>query len=356
MARFFIDDSSGDDQRSLLNTSKFARFMGQSTPMVAAKRKYLVTNAQSGTFSLTMLKGCVFRVGPHMCYTDADVELSSANLHQLSGDDFVNGHDYAVFAYLSPDAIANNLAESYIIIDCNNELPKGYNDDTCLCVGGFHYGYCATYDKNYYMTQGAAPHLGVLEFSIWTLLHRIGRPNGDGWKNNRGMTYVPPINKWVGIYIGNSNEGYPVYGVHPTVLLKNPVTGQWTGNNGPEPYEALIHSVCRGNGFRPCTFSEYLVAGYGTPSATSNDNTNAFISTSNQGSGKTGSVVNAVSLYGCKDILGLAYEAFFDPSGVSGKVLCSSTTYNSGATHHAIEMCFHVDTDFSWRLCADNCY
>lgn len=350
MARFFIDDSSGDDQRSLLNTSKFARFMGQSTPMVAARRKYLVTNAQSGTFSLTMLKGCVFRVGPHMCYTDADVELSSANLHQLSGDDFVNGHDYAVFAYLSPDAIANNLAESYIIIDCNNELPKGYNEDTCLCVGGFHYGYCATYDKNYYITQGAAPHLGVLEFSIWTLLHRIGRPDGDGWKNNRGMTYIPPINKWVGIYISQCSDGYPAYGSNITRLVKPP--SGWD----TEPYEALLNSVCRGKGFRPCTFSEYLAAGFGSPAVTANDNTNAWISTSNQSVGPNGGVVNAVSLYGCKDIIGLMREAFFDPSGVLGKVLCSSTTYNSGGNHKVVEMCSHTDNDFAWRLCADNCY
>lgn len=348
MARFFIDDSSGEDQRSLLNTEKFARLMGQSTPIVAPKRKYITTNAQSGVFSCTIVKDCVFRVGPHMCYTDAVIELSSANLHQLSGDNFVNGHDYAIFAYISPDANANNLNESYVIIDCANALPSGYNEDTCLCIGGFHYGYCATYDANYNLT-GAAPHLGVLEFSIWTLLHRVAYDNGDLWTNNRGLTYVPPINKWIGIYKGVDASGkFPAYGISPTTITSVPTDST--------PYYEVVKHFRGNRRWRPCMFDEYVYAGYGSPAVTENNNTNAFIASGNNAAGTNGSVVNAVSLYGCKDILGLAYEAYYDPSGFVDKVLCSGTTYNSGADHKVADTCWHTTSGYSFRVCADNCY
>lgn len=347
LARFFIDDSSGEDQRSLLNTSKFARLMGQSAPIVAPKRKYIITNAQSGTFNITIIKDCVFRVGPHMCYTDADVQLSSANLHQLSGDNFINGHDYAIFAYISPDANANNLAESYTIIDCGKELPKGYTSETCLCIGGFHYGYCASYNTNYDIS--GTPHLGVLEFSIWTLLHRVAYDSGDIWTNNRGLTYVPPINKWVGIYKGLDATGkFPAFGITPTLITTVPA--------GSTPYYEVVKYFRGARRWRPCMFDEYIYAGFGSPDITGDNNANAFIASTNSAPTTNGSVVNAVSLYGCKDILGLAYEAYYDPSGFIDKVLCSATTHNSGTNHKVADICWHVKSGFSFRVCADNCY
>lgn len=346
MARFFIDDSSGEDKRSLLNTQKFAQLMGSAIPVVAPRRKYMHTNAQSGTFSLTIDKDLIFRVGPHMCYTNAAVQLSSANLHQLSGNDFVNGHDYAVFAYLSPDAIANKLDESMIIIDCANELPKGYDENTCICLGGFHYGYTATYDAGYKLT-GAAPHLGVLEFSIWTVLHRVAYPDNDLWTNNRGLTYVPPINKWVGIFKGlDASSKFPSFGIAPTLI--NAATSD-------PPYKKLVEVFAGGRRWRPCTLVEYTWSGYGSPD-TADNNTNAWTATSNTAPNTNGSVMNAVSLYGCKDIMGGAYEAFYDPSGFIDKVLCSSTTFNSGGGHKLNEICWHTTTGFSFRVCADNCY
>lgn len=347
MARFFIDDSSGTDQRSLLNTSKFASLMGRSTPVSASKVKFISTNAQSGDFSLVIAKDTIFRVGPHMCYTEADVSLSKTNLHQQSGSDFVNGHDYAIFAYLSPDAIANNLDESYVIVDCANETPKGYSEDTCLCIGGFHYGYCATYDTSYNLT-GAAPHLGVLEFSIWTTLHRASLYEASDWKANRGLTYIPPINKWVGIYKGLDSTGkYCAYGIAPTVL---------SPNVGERPYHTLINIFHGDRKWRPMQYAEYLYAAYGCPDIVSDDNTNAWISSGNSAATTNGAVVNSVSLYGCKDMIGNAYEAFFDPSGDRWKVLTSRTSYNSGGLHTAMDITDQVRKEFSFRICVDNVY
>lgn len=353
MSRYFIDDTSGKDIRSLLNTAKFAELMS-SVPVSSKDRTYISTNAQSGTFNLRINSGVIFRVGPAVCHTESSVDLSSSNLHTSAGTEFVNGHDYAIFAYLTQDAMANGLNEKYYICDCGVALPTELNSNNSLCLGGFHYGYSASYDAHYNITN-SDPHLGVLEFSIWTVLHRVDydatQPD-DYWLNNRGLVYIPPINKWVGIYKGfDTSHQYPKFGIEPTLVNTIP--------SDSKPYNELIKLFVNGNArrrWRPCTIIEYQWCGYGSPAIVGDDNNTSWIASANTKPHTNGAMKKAVSLYGCKDILGNCYEAFYDPPAVIDSVLTSSTTYNSGGNHKVCETCSHTTANFSFRVCAENCY
>jgi len=192
MLRIFVDDVTGTDPRSLLNTARLSALVEAVTP----RDKYLECN---GDATVAVDADCIFSVGGYLFKT-VQTTLSAANLDLGS---FVIGNDY--YIYLCDPG---SLQDGVIRISLNSTFPNGFTASNSRKIGGFHFGMCRRVNPQSLVPINAGGvdrgagwegnvYLGIIPRSVWTLKHRPNC-NPEGMVHLKGTT-------WVDIYLSSDN-------------------------------------------------------------------------------------------------------------------------------------------------------
>ena len=290
MARYLVNDIEGKDPRSLLTTAVMANMMQNGIRThVNEFIKY------TGTRQLTIEAGVVLAVGDSIFKTE-QTPLTLAHLD--TGTQFIKGKDYYIYIC---DQGSNDKNEVYKI-SLNSTYPNGFNANNSRKIGGFHYGDSRKINPvnlNPQNATGADWGSGwetqvsedILRFSVWCLTHRSAGAQD-------GMTYIPALNSWVSIYmLSQGTDGRLISKYNETPV---------SGSEGYCAFDAM--EMLRSSQMRPLTFQEFVVAAEGSPNGQDN-NTYAWTSSGNTNRTKTGQIAYATSIYGCKDCVGLLWEA-----------------------------------------------
>ncbi len=290
MARYLVNDATRVDARAKLTTGVISTLIG----LQAQEKRYIQANADE---SVKILKDTVVCVGDSIFKTERDIVLNSTALDTGS---FVVGKDYYIYVCDK----GNNQDEEYKI-SLNSTFPLGYDATNSRKIGGFHYGDCRRVNLETLEpvnTSGVAwgsnwednVYVGILPFSVWTLLHR---PKCEP----EGMVYCESINKWVDIYLTSTN--------YKSEYNATPLTGS----------EGLCYwdwheKVARKLKKFPLSYLEFCSVADGSPNGRDDSNTYAWTHKSNAGRNKTGIIAKAVSSYGLKDCVGNVWEVGKDIS------------------------------------------
>ena len=221
------------------------------------------------------------------------------------------GEDYSVWVH--PDGTASAVAETDYSSPTVSAAPPVSG---AKCIGGFHYGlvpHDATVASGGFATSGGGHHWvqadvdkirGINAFSIWDLSWRA---NTDDLRAQRGFAYVPPVKKWVAIYMANTDtdanglSGAGTNMLSGTVAAKRPAR---FGGDGTATYNDTNWYACSeiaaAYGARLMWETEFQQAAYGVTEAQSIGGANATYPTTERNAGYT-------SLYGIEQASGHHY-------------------------------------------------
>lgn len=159
-------------------------------------------------------------------------------------------------------------------------------------IGGFHYG-LVPHDfsaRNNIDEAHAKALAGINAFSVWE--EDVHMPNC----NPTGMTYVPPIDLWVDIYMLNSmHETFGTSYAGVPFLAG----GSSYGRENPHVYNPFLYAdferVAKQSGKSFITFDEFIVAAKGVKE---------FVSAINDDDGTTKHNADFISMYGLEQATG----------------------------------------------------
>ena len=278
---------------SLSQLDKRVKFLEDSfmptpstTKLEYNSKQYIVP---SGDATVKVLAKTVIAVGEVVFNITSDTNISSSNLDTGS---FTVGKNYYIYC-------CNSGGSPVFKVSLNSTYPSGFNATNSRKIGGFHYGHQRRFNKTTIEpinTSGVVwgsgwednIYTGILPFSVWTLLHR---PKCSP----EGMVWCEPINKWVDIYICNTNNKSE-YNTTPM-----------TGSEGLMYYD-WVEKIARATGKYPLSYLQFCCVADGSPNGRDGDNNYAWSKTSNTGRNPTGVIAKAVSCYGLKDCSGNVWE------------------------------------------------
>lgn len=97
------------------------------------------------------------------------------------------------------------------LLSANATYPSGYTASNSRKIGGFH-GLCGSVGTISGHTLSGYLTGDILPQSVWCLKHR----SSSG--SNVGLVYIPPIQKWAGIYLMSGTSGAPTIVFGGTIL------------------------------------------------------------------------------------------------------------------------------------------
>ena len=286
-------DKSKFIEQSITNLMESTVGANNSIGLSSLEKKYLEIASDN---TIRLLANTSIYVGSRIFTISESVVLSASNLDTGS---FTVGKDYYVYC------CDNGSGAPIFKISLNSTFPSGFTALNSRKIGGFHYGDCRRVNEmtlEPINTAGSTwgsgwednVYVGILPFSVYTLLHR---PKC----NPEGMVYCDSIHKWVDIYLTSTN--------YKSEYNATPMTGS----------EGLMHwdwheKVARRIKKSPLSYLEFCSVADGSPNGRDDNNNYAWSKTTNTGRNKTGIIAKAVSSYGLKDCVGNIWEVGDDIS------------------------------------------
>ena len=276
-----------DYQPDIINDIKTI-IMGSMNGVSSSNAKYLVAVGPSAPKSIKILDGVNVVLGNHIVTTE-ETTLTESNLDQSGA--FTVGVDY--YVYLCDDTVNTSYSERFLI-SSNSVAPKNYNTESSVKLGGFHYGVTRKTNDNFIPVNSSNTvygsgwqgnvYNGIIPNSVWTHMHR---PKCAP----EGMVYLEG-NLWGDIYLASLDANNKLTSKYNVLPITGTEAISWDS----------IVDAAKLVGKRLPTYTEFFAAALGAPEGTDSGNTNCICNDTSRK--KVGSLINAVSSFNVKDLLG----------------------------------------------------